>query len=268
MRSSALLVLILCAKCAAMPAKPPRFSVCQGSVCSKHGSPLVLSAAQALACASTEFEVKSGNCMQVCKGKKEERFIATFSSLKKKQAALDACDTGAAAVTIACDAIVSALDIEADSLLLSAVDSKLAGDSALESGDAKAAIDHYSAALDAVPQSIVDAFGAAATAGKETPPPKHTGLPPSRLKLAVTKERERVTPGPQRWIFEAMVGRSTARLDLGGQVDTALADAREATALCPLAPAGWAALMRAGEAAGDAELAAKAAEEMRRREPR
>jgi len=247
----------------------PKISVCQGSICIKHGGPLVLEAAESVACTNAEIAVVPARCMSACKGKKDAKFVATFISATKKQAVLDgAYLDGDAALTAACNTIESELGVAPDALLRQAVQSKLDGDKAIESGDAKTAVESYSAAIDAVPLSFLDALVAEAAAGQEKPPPKHTGLPPSRMKQAIIKERERVTPGPQRWIFEAMVGRCRARLTLGDQADAALADARDATALCPLAPSGWEALMQVGEASGDAELAASAGEEMQRRMPR
>ena len=143
-----------------------------------------------------------------------------------------------------------------------------AGDEALESGDAKGAISAYTSALDGVAPDVRRVVAAAAAPAKASSPPKLTGLPPSRLKDALAKERERTMPGNIRWLFEALVGRCRARLALGSDdLDSALADAREATVLCPLAPSGWAALAAAAEATSDAELATQAKEEMRQREP-
>ena len=152
----------------------PKISVCQGSICIKHGGPLVLEAAESVACTNAEIAVVPARCMSACKGKKDAKFVATFISATKKQAVLDgAYLDGDAALTAACNTIESELGVAPDALLRQAVQSKLDGDKAIESGDAKTAVESYSAAIDAVPLSFLDALVAEAAAGQEKPPPKH-----------------------------------------------------------------------------------------------
>ena len=250
----------------------PKVSVCTGSVCSKHGSALVLEAAQALSCTTDSVTVVSTKCMQACKsnGLIKPARCAAFIHAAKAKAIMDGPEDIDAAVPIAFDALTNDANIIGSELLREAVESKLSGDHAQETGDTVGAIAAFSSAISAVAPETRGAFNsaAAAQASKASGPPKLNGLPPSRRAAAVLKERERTMPGDVRWLFEALVGRCRARLTLGkDDLDAALADALEATRLCPLAPVGWAALGEVAEANGDAELVATAAEEMRRCEP-
>ena len=72
---------------------------------------------------------------------------------------------------------------------------------------------------------------------------------PSQGAAAET-ELERVTPKRLRWLYEALLGRCVAQLELGDTeyVDRALADARAAIALSPIAGGGWYRLRDAAKA--------------------
>ena len=47
----------------------PKLSVCTGSVCTRHGSALVLEAAEGLACSTLSVNVVATKCMSACKGR-------------------------------------------------------------------------------------------------------------------------------------------------------------------------------------------------------
>ena len=270
MRVTTILSLVL-AVAPSTCAVTPKLSVCTGSVCTRNGSPFVLEAALALACSTEQVEVRPTKCMSACRGKYAGKLagVAAFASLSKSKVVMDASD-GPSSAAKAVSETFSELGIAASELMLDGVESKLAGDAAMASDDPVSALAAYSTALAALPPAkleafIADASEAAATNG--APPPRLTGLPPSRAEAAALKERERTMPGDVRWLFEALIGRARARLLLGLDVDDALSDARDAPRLCPLAPAGWESLQAAAEAAGEVELAEVAAAEAERRRP-
>ena len=118
------------------------------------------------------------------------------------------------------------------------------------------------------PRTFTSSSSAESAAAATVPfagPAKLKGLPPTRRRAVIKKERERTTPGKVRWLYEALVGRGRARLALGEE--DAVADAREATALCPLDAAAWELLAEAATASGDVSLAAEATAEAEKRRP-
>lgn len=265
----------------------PKYAVCQGSVCTKHGSALVLEAAEGLACSTEGVDVVGKSCLGACRGGRLEGGIATFVSSTRSSVILERCDEPCAALTQARTAIVRDVGVAPAELFGAALESKLEGDRAAANGEAGAARAAYSAALAALGKLQRESCGAAAlasgadmsawaaalaggAAALASAPPTHTGLPPSRLAAARAKERARVTPGRVRWAFEALVGRCRASIALASR-DSTLEDARDAIALCPLAPGGWEALRDAAEAEGGiggAALRSQAAAAAEARRPR
>lgn len=236
-------------------APPPTLRFCSGSVCAGYGAPLVLEAAQALTCSpECDIKVATATCMKAC-NKVPLDAVAVFSNGAQKL--LDPCTSDPeAALRVAFDA----LGEPALEPMRSAFASKLRGDRALLSGDSTAAMKAFTAAIDGAPRGLLESMQCAAASVEPAPPPSLRGLGPSRLAMAVAKERERTMPGHARWLFEALVGRSYAQLGQGTGGRKALEDARQATLLCPLAPRGWEALQDAASAAGESELAEQAGE--------
>jgi len=148
--------------------------------------------------------------------------------------------------------------------LLAAFESKLSGDEALAAGEPGIAALAYTSALAGAPSGLLsDERAASVIAAEGYTPPRLMGLPPSRAAALMTKEREKTLPGRVRWIHGAFVGRSRAKLVLG-ETQQALADAREAVSLCPLALLGWEQLAAVADATGDQQLLSEANTQMQR----
>ena len=121
--------LLIVVGTAALAAKPPRVSVCTGSICSKHSSALVLEAAQALACTTEAVEVVPTRCMSACKGNGlvDPSRCAVFVSATKSKVVLSAPYESEHAVAIASDMLTDDVSVAAEELLRSALEAKLAG---------------------------------------------------------------------------------------------------------------------------------------------
>ncbi len=245
-------------------AAPPKLSVCTRGVCCRYGAFQVLEAAQALAAASgSDLNVAEGSCTNACRDRNHNG-VSTWCSWNKSRIVLANCAEAPSLALAHAVELMPPLDEDA-AAVRAAFTSKLAGDAALDADDPAAAVAAYGAAIDGAPAQLVqiersDPAAVATAIGAAAPPPKLKGLPPMQRDKVLTQLRERTRPGRIRWLFEARVGRCRAALQLGGDGGAAgaLSDAREATALCPLAPAGWAALGEAAEACGDDELAGEA----------
>ena len=219
---------------------------------------LVLEAAQALT-VDGDISVRSAGCLNACKSR-EHKAVAIYCGQK---AVVDACADDA---TLALDLTVKSLKeagVECEAIE-AGIASKLKADALLAGGDYAAALAAYIEALAAAPAGFIDAETTAAAAMPFTAPAKLKGLPPTRRRAVIKKERERTTPGRARWLYEALVGRGRARLALGAD---GIADARAASALCPLDAAAWELLGEAATASGDESLAADAAAEAEKRRP-
>ena len=249
---------LLTAHALPLPAKGT-YSVCTGSVCTKYGADYVLEAAQALT-VDGDISVRSAGCLNACKSR-EHKAVAIYCGQK---AVVDACADDA---TLALDLTVKSLKeagVECEAIE-AGIASKLKADALLAGGDYAAALAAYTEALAAAPAGFIEAETTAAAAMPFTAPAKLKGLPPTRRRAVIKKERERTTPGRARWLYEALVGRGRARLALGEK--DGIADARAASALCPLDAAAWELLGEAATASGDESLAAEAAAEAEKRRP-
>jgi len=236
---------------ASRPAPALRF--CSGSVCASYGAPLVLEAAEALTCgADCNVKVATATCMKAC-NKVPLDGVAVFSN--GVQALLDPCTANPEA---ALRTAFGALDEPRLEPMRLAFASKLQGDTALDSGDYAGAIRAFSVAIDGAPSGFIETIQQAST--EAAPPPSLKGLGPSRLATALSKERERTTPGNVRWLFQALVGRARAQLGAKSGCRSAVQDAKQATLLCPLSPIGWETLSVAASAVGDTALAEQASE--------
>ena len=269
MWTSAALLILAWTPCL-LGAARPALRFCSGSVCAGYGAPLVLEAAQGLSCdPACEVTVATATCMKAC-NKVPLDGMAVF--VNGEQQLLPEATDGAASLRIAFEALGQPKALEATR---QAMGRKLAGDAAMQGGDVGTAVAEYSAAISGAPRGMLEreaaaASDAASTDGSQPPgtPPSLAGLGPSRLAVALAKERERTMPGRVRWLYGALVGRSRGYLATGGGASAALQDARDATRLCPLAPASWWQLREAAAASGDAALAAQAEEAARRLAPR
>lgn len=217
---------------------------------------MVLEAAQALTCSpDCGIAVATATCMKAC-NKVPLDGMAVF--VNGRQELLSPAFDQATALAIAYDALGAPAELH---ILRGAIASKIAGDAAVERGALEEAVAAYSSALDALPSSgflaVEQQAASAAASGPQSAPPRLDGLGPARLAKELAKERERTMPGRVRWIFEALIGRARAHTGLGMHAQ-ALADARDATLLCPLAPAGYETLRDAATAEGETSLAAEA----------
>ena len=239
------------------------FSVCTGSVCTKHGADLVLESAQALACTGG-IAVRAAGCLNACKSR-EHTAVAIYAG---KKGVIAACPDDAPLALDLCHAELQEAGASCASMH-AGLARKAVGDAALAAGEFAAAVAAYTEAIDAAPDGFCAAETAAAGAAapKAAGPAKLTGLPPSRRAVVIKKERERTTPGRVRWLYAALLGRCRARLAIATAVDDAVADAQAAVGLCPLDADGWAALAMAAEASGNGDGAAEAAAEAARRRP-
>lgn len=186
-----------------MVSQRPALRFCSGSVCAGYGAPLVLEAARGLTCApACEVNVATATCMKAC-NKVPLDGLAAF--VNGEQELLDPAADAGQALRIAFDALGQPAELEA---MRQAIESTVAGDAALNRGDAHAAVAAYSAALGGVPARFLqreqlDAAAATADADADVAemrpaPPNFTGLGPSRLAAALSRERERTTPGRVR----------------------------------------------------------------------
>jgi hypothetical protein len=166
-------MLTLVVACCVGAAAPPKLSVCTGSVCTKHGSALMLEAAQGLSLSTESVNVVGTSCMSACKGRSLEG-VAAFVSSTKSRAILERCDEPGAALVQARTALVRDLGAAPPELLDAALESKLAGDRAAADADFAAAVTAYTAALAALPRDTFEplAADAAAAAAAARPPPK------------------------------------------------------------------------------------------------
>ena len=225
--TSAALLILAWTPCL-LGAARPALRFCSGSVCAGYGAPLVLEAAQGLSCdPACEVTVATATCMMAC-NKVPLDGMAVF--VNGEQQLLPEATDGAASLRIAFEALGQPKALEATR---QAMGRKLAGDAAMQDGDAGTAVAEYSAAISGAPRGMLEreaaaASDAASTDGSQPPgtPPSLAGLGPSRLAVALAKERERTMPGRVRWLYGALVGRSRGYLATGGGASAALQDAR------------------------------------------
>jgi hypothetical protein len=246
-------MLAMAAACVAL--STPVLRVCGSGTCAKNGSGRFLVAAAALA-AGTPCKVVETGCLGPCRG------VAIATDAKGKtyvDTSMEVLD--AAALDVVAGAMADA-DLAVHPRMRAALAAKLAGDTALGSGDAAVAASKYTECIEGAPEGFLASAQEAMRAADTTRLPL-LGL----TGVQAAREAERLSPAAVRWLYEALLGRCAAQLQLqgaGGGAAGALADARTATEVCALDGRGWYRLREAGEAAGEAAAAERAVEELSR----
>jgi hypothetical protein len=231
--------------------------VCGTSICGRNGGRTFCDALQTLS-AGTDLKVIQSGCMSMCKG-----VVVAGGPLKRKLSL---------PLTIDKDDSLGAIENAAEFLeqhgyedVRAAAAARVAaasGQEALVAEEFLAATAHFTEAIEsplAAPLRA-DAKVEAEVVG--------VVVPTFRLKGAAAEaEAERITPARLRWLYESLIGRCSAQLALGADgeaAEAALADAREASHLCPIAGGGWYRQRDAARASGNRALVRQVEAELTR----